>query len=68
MTFDDVTLVIATDVALDLVIIYNMTAPRRSLKAFLYQQETSKVILQETKFILNENKSQSLPKQITSEL
>lgn len=53
---------------LDLVIICNITAPKRSLKSVLTQQETSKVILEETEFILDESKSQSSPKQIVLEL
>lgn len=45
----------------------NITAPRTCLRSSSCQQETSKVVLEKTRFILDENKPQSLPKQIASE-
>lgn len=54
--FDAATPVTLTEVTLDLVIICNMTVPERSLKSFTYQQERSKVILEKTKFVLEESK------------
>lgn len=60
--------VLPTEVTLDLGVICNVAAPSRFLNSSLYQQETSKVILEETRFISDESESQSLPKQIASEL
>lgn len=57
-----------TGVTLDLGVICDVAAPSRSLNSSLYQQETSKVILEETTFISDESASQSLPKQIASDL
>lgn len=66
--FDAASPVTLTELTLDLVIICNMTVPKRSLKSFMYQQERSKVILEKIKFVLEKSKSQSLSKQIVSEL
>lgn len=43
-------------------------SPGMSLKPSSYQQETGRVLLEKTGFTLDENKSQSLPKQMAPEL
>lgn len=54
--------VLLTEVTLALGVICNVVAPRRSLNSSLYQQETSRVILEETKFISDESRATIIAK------